>query len=136
LFSYYKFYLKKFKTNIKSFFKILYTIARLSKISLFGYNNSGVFCRSVGSYGLVLSTNSKLKLTMVKLPSTKKILISWYTLCLLGKIKSFYKKKLLNTKAGYLRLLGKKANSRGVSMNPIDHPHGCNTKSIKFKRTP
>jgi large subunit ribosomal protein L2 len=42
----------------------------------------------------------------------------------------------LNGKAGYWRSFGLKSLVRGVAMNPVDHPHGGRTKSVKYPRTP
>lgn len=39
-------------------------------------------------------------------------------------------------KAGLSSNLGKKPKVRGVAKNPVDHPHGGRTKSIRFQRTP
>ena len=39
-------------------------------------------------------------------------------------------------KAGRNRLKGKRPSVRGIAMNPVDHPHGGRTKSIKYPQTP
>ena len=39
-------------------------------------------------------------------------------------------------KAGLYSNLGRKPKVRGVAKNPVDHPHGGRTKSIRFPRTP
>ena len=46
------------------------------------------------------------------------------------------KKKLKISKAGFKKTKNKKVKVRGVAKNPVDHPHGGNTKSIRFPRTP
>jgi len=129
---------RRYNKRIKVLNRYIFKLPRLSKISLFSLNFSGgsTFCRAPGAYSTVLSFLKTSRLAMIKLPSKKKLLISFYNRVGLGKIKKLYKKPLINTKAGYLRLLGKKANSRGTCMNPIDHPHGGNTRSIKLHRTP
>jgi len=43
---------------------------------------------------------------------------------------------LKNTKAGFYKNFGRNSIVRGVAMNPVDHPHGGRTKSIKYPRTP
>ena len=70
------------------------------------------------------------------MPSKAVKIISLFSIVLKGRIKCFSNKKLIETKASYMRLRGKKSNSRGVAMNPIDHPHGGNTNSIKLHKTP
>lgn len=39
-------------------------------------------------------------------------------------------------KAGDIYNLGQRPKVRGVAMNPVDHPHGGRTKSIKLPKTP
>lgn len=39
-------------------------------------------------------------------------------------------------RAGYARLTGARPKVRGVAMNPVDHPHGGRTKSIRLPRSP
>lgn len=73
---------------------------------------------------------------LLKLPSSKTYLIPGWSVVAKGFIRKLYKKKLPDTHAGSYRLLGKKANSRGVAMNSIDHPHGGNSNSIKLHKTP
>ena len=46
------------------------------------------------------------------------------------------KKNFKNTKSGFWRKKGFKPTVRGVAMNPVDHPHGGRTNSIKYPRTP
>jgi len=48
----------------------------------------------------------------------------------------YYKKYFHHTKSGYWRKFGKKATVRGVAMNPVDHPHGGQSKAIRYQRTP
>jgi large subunit ribosomal protein L2 len=45
-------------------------------------------------------------------------------------------KRYKNTKSGYWRSFGCKPIVRGVAMNPVDHPHGGRTSTIKYPRTP
>ena len=73
---------------------------------------------------------------VVKLPSGIKKIFSIYTLVTLGPVGLGLKKKLTNTKAGFWKGFGVKSIVRGVARNPIDHPHGGRTKSIKYPRTP
>jgi large subunit ribosomal protein L2 len=40
------------------------------------------------------------------------------------------------TSAASSKKKGKAPRSRGVAKNPVDHPHGGRTKSIKYPRTP
>ena len=57
-------------------------------------------------------------------------------MCRLGCLEPKDHKNMNNTKSGYWRALGIKSTVRGVAKNPVDHPHGGRTKSIKYPRTP
>ena len=93
------------------------------------------YARSLGSYAKLLTKNIKNHLALIKLPSGIKKLFSIFSIgwTVLGakKIPQLFVKK-----AGYLSKYGKKPKVRGVAMNPVDHPHGGRTKSIKYPRTP
>ena len=39
-------------------------------------------------------------------------------------------------KAGYLKFKSKKPKNRGVARNPVDHPHGGNTKTNSPETSP
>ena len=55
---------------------------------------------------------------------------------MLGQLSLQDNVNCLNGKAGYWRSFGSKSLVRGVAMNPVDHPHGGRTKSVKYPRTP
>jgi large subunit ribosomal protein L2 len=55
---------------------------------------------------------------------------------MLNKISLSEHSNMSNGKAGYWRSFGSKSLVRGVAMNPVDHPNGGRTKSIKYPRTP
>lgn len=144
LFSYitfYYFFLKKF--NCK-FITQLFFIENFKKITNIGIQvnlikNSVIYSKALGSYSILLNKDFKLKYLTVRLPSkeVKRISINSYATFdknfekLDLKFKYFYKNNLY-----VKRKLGFKSKVRGVAMNPVDHPHGGNTKSIKFPRTP
>lgn len=46
------------------------------------------------------------------------------------------KSKVLGHKAGLIYSFGYRPRVRGVAMNPVDHPHGGRTKSIRLPKTP
>nr|YP_011027897.1 ribosomal protein L2 [Euplotes vannus]UPM52107.1 ribosomal protein L2 [Euplotes vannus] len=48
----------------------------------------------------------------------------------------YTKRFVSRSKAGTSRLCGRRPKVRGVAKNPVDHPHGGRTKSIKFQQTP
>ena len=94
------------------------------------------YARSAGSMSKAITKNKNSHTVLVKLPSGVRKIFSLYSLAIQGAASLKEKKHLSNTKAGFWRSLGKKSKVRGVAMNPIDHPHGGRTKSIKYPRTP
>lgn len=58
--------------------------------------------------------------------------IDLYNLYVDGKLK----RQNLRFKAGLLGSYGFRPKVRGVAQNPVDHPHGGRTKSIRLPRTP
>ncbi len=61
---------------------------------------------------------------LVKLPSgeTRKVLVD--CMSTIGQVGNSDHENISIGKAGRNRWLGKKPHNRGVSMNPVDHPHG------------
>jgi large subunit ribosomal protein L2 len=61
---------------------------------------------------------------LVKLPSgeTRKVLVD--CMATIGQVGNSDHENVSIGKAGRNRWLGKKPHNRGVSMNPVDHPHG------------
>ena len=94
------------------------------------------YARSEGSFALITRVNSSNHTAMVKLPSGVRKIFSVYSILLLGPSALKLKRKLSNTKSGFWRSYGVKSQVRGVAMNPVDHPHGGRTKSIRYPRTP
>lgn len=119
------------------FFK-LHKLKVMSRISLLESSpGKGIkYIKSSGSYGILIKTDLLTHLATVKLPSGVKKKFSIYLIVVLGAVGLSIKKKLTNGKAGFWKIFGKKSMVRGVAKNPIDHPHGGRTKSIKYPRTP
>jgi len=63
-------------------------------------------------------------------------LFSIYSFTNLGASSRSDKQFLKTTKSGFYRNLGIGVCVRGIAQNPVDHPHGGRTKSIKYPRTP
>ena len=61
---------------------------------------------------------------LIKLPSgeTRKVLVD--CMATIGQVGNSDHENISIGKAGRNRWLGKKPHNRGVSMNPVDHPHG------------
>ena len=94
------------------------------------------YARSSGVSGKLLKINIRLGVGVLQLPSKQLKSVSVYSLGSEGHVLFSENKKYKNTKSGYYRLFGRRPIVRGVAMNPVDHPHGGRTKSIKLPRTP
>lgn len=126
---------KKFK--LRKILAVVSTLKRLRKISLVpNILGESKLVRSVGVSAKIIKINKENNLVTILLPSKKFMIITSFAIVAIGSIKKLYKKKLPCTYAGYKRLLGYKPLTRGVAMNPVDHPHGGNTNSICLHRTP
>lgn len=122
----------------KPFYSLLYRIGTNKKVScLEGLPSKGSqYSRSPGTHSLLISINMDNHTALVQLPSGHKKAFSIYATASLGSVAFSEKEKASNTKFGFWRKLGKKPTVRGVAKNPVDHPHGGRTKSIKYPRTP
>ena len=61
---------------------------------------------------------------LVKLPSGETRKISQDCMATIGQVGNLDHENVTIGKAGRSRWLGKRPHNRGVSMNPVDHPHG------------
>lgn len=84
----------------------------------------------------MLTLNFSRHVALVKLPSGVKKYFSIYSIALADACTLQIKKKLSTRQSGFFQCLGYKSKVRGVAKNPVDHPHGGRTKSIKYPRTP
>ena len=80
--------------------------------------------------------DTRLQTSIIKLPSKVLKIFSIFSLGSLGYVGLKNINKLKINKAGFFKKNGHKSLSRGVAKNPVDHPHGGRTKSIKYQRTP
>ena len=119
------------------FFK-LHQLKTMTKVSFLSSlpNKKIQYIKSSGSFGVLIHLNMLNHTGVVKLPSGIKKIFSIYTLVTLGPVGLEDKKKLTNTRAGFWKSFGTKSIVRGVARNPVDHPHGGRTKSIRYPRTP
>lgn len=91
------------------------------------------FSRSLGSCSIILRKNLHMLSAVVKLPSGVRKIFSFFASCNAADKDSILF-KATSPKKNYFR--GIAPRSRGVAKNPVDHPHGGRTKSIKYPRTP
>lgn len=82
----------------------------------------GAMARSAGSYAQLTAREGKY--ATVKLPSgeTRKVLVT--CLATVGSVSNSDHMNVRLGKAGRNRWMGKRPRTRGVAMNPVDHPMG------------
>lgn len=116
----------------------LYNAKRLSKVSMLEvFPGKGIqYARSAGCFAKIIKFNAKRHIALLALPSGVKKIFSLHITVFRQPTALKKKRRLANTKSGYWRTLGWKPIVRGVAMNPVDHPHGGRTNTIKYPRTP
>lgn len=92
--------------------------------------------RSPGTSSKLIKIDPRTGLSLIKLPSGVRKVISIFSVGSLGRSSLQESLKINNTSARSSLVYGKAPRSRGVAKNPVDHPHGGRTKAIKYPRTP
>jgi len=82
----------------------------------------GQMVRSAGGSAQLIAKEEEYAL--VKLPSGETRKISQDCMATIGQVGNLDHENVTIGKAGRSRWLGKRPHNRGVSMNPVDHPHG------------
>lgn len=82
----------------------------------------GQMARSAGSQAQLVSKEGGLAL--LKLPSGETRRVPLECMATIGQVGNVDHENVSYGKAGRTRWLGKRPHNRGVSMNPVDHPHG------------
>ena len=88
-----------------------------------------MYAKSSGTFCQVIDTFNDSNLCKILLPSGAIKLVSLYCFVTIGRCSNIFNSKIVYGKAGYLKFKGKKPKTRGVARNPVDHPHGGNTKT-------
>jgi large subunit ribosomal protein L2 len=78
--------------------------------------------RSAGA--MVQLVSKETEFALVKLPSGETRRVNINCSATIGQVGNLDHENVSSGKAGRTRWLGKKPHNRGVSMNPVDHPHG------------
>ncbi|MCY4562504.1 MAG: 50S ribosomal protein L2 [Flavobacteriaceae bacterium] len=81
-----------------------------------------VLARSAGSYAQLIARDKKY--TTIKLPSNETRLLLSNCMATIGVVSNSDHQLLVSGKAGRSRWLGRRPRTRGVAMNPVDHPMG------------
>jgi large subunit ribosomal protein L2 len=82
----------------------------------------GQMARSAGSQAQLVSREADYAL--LKLPSGEIRKVQVECMATVGQVGNVEHENVTLGKAGRTRWLGKRPHNRGVSMNPVDHPHG------------
>lgn len=82
----------------------------------------GQLARSAGAYAMIAAKEGRY--AQLRLPSGEVRLVLQNCLATIGQVGNLDYEKIKLGKAGRARWLGKRPQSRGVVMNPVDHPHG------------
>ena len=82
----------------------------------------GAMARSAGGYGQVVAREGKY--VTIKLPSGEMRLVLGVCMGTVGTVSNGDHMNVVLGKAGRKRWLGRRPRTRGVAMNPVDHPMG------------
>jgi large subunit ribosomal protein L2 len=82
----------------------------------------GVLARSAGSYAQLVAREGKY--ATIKLPSGEMRMVLSECLATVGTVSNSDHMNVVLGKAGRKRWLGRRPRTRGVAMNPVDHPMG------------
>lgn len=82
----------------------------------------GALARSAGGYGQVVAREGKY--VTIKLPSGEMRLVLGACIATVGTVSNGDHMNVVLGKAGRNRWLGRRPRTRGVAMNPVDHPMG------------
>lgn len=95
----------------------------------------GCFASASGVFSLVLAMYSEENSLLIRLPSGKKKFFTLTSVATLGRASNIDSKYQIKGGAGESNKLGKRPITRGVAMNPVDHPHGGRTKTNKPEKS-
>ena len=82
----------------------------------------GQIARSAGTYAQIVGRDGDY--VIVRLSSTEQRLVNGRCMATVGAVSNPDNMNISIGKAGRKRWMGRRPHNRGVSMNPIDHPHG------------
>ena len=82
----------------------------------------GQLARSAGTYAMIAAKEGKY--AQLRMPSGEGRLVLQECCATIGQVGNADHENVKIGKAGRNRWLGKRPQSRGVAMNPVDHPHG------------
>ena len=121
-----------------TYFTMILLVRQFRKISNVElWPSKGIqYARAAGTWAKVTNRDLNNSTAIIHLPSGVRKIISIFSIALPNRSCGMDKRLIKNTRSGFRRSHGFKSIVRGVAMNPVDHPHGGRTKSIKYPRTP
>src|SRR6478752_1204208 len=94
----------------------------------------GQIARSAGTYAQIVGRDQEY--VIVRLNSTEQRLVHGRCLATVGAVSNPDNMNTTIGKAGRQRWKGRMPHNRGITMNPVDHPHGGRTKGGGHPVTP
>ncbi|MGI8527386.1 MAG: 50S ribosomal protein L2 [Pseudolabrys sp.] len=85
----------------------------------------GQIARSAGSYAQIVGRDGDN--VILRLSSTEQRLVNGRCMATVGAVSNPDNMNITIAKAGRQRWKGRRPHNRGISMNPVDHPHGGRT---------
>jgi large subunit ribosomal protein L2 len=82
----------------------------------------GQLARSAGSQAQLISREAEYALLRMPSGETRRVRVE--CMATVGQVGNIEHENQSSGKAGRTRWLGKRPHNRGVTMNPVDHPHG------------
>src|SRR5499425_2520287 len=94
----------------------------------------GQLARSAGTYAQIVGRDGEY--VILRLNSTEQRLVHGRCMATIGAVSNPDHMNISIGKAGRVRWKGRMPHNRGITMNPVDHPHGGRTKGGKHWTTP
>ncbi|KAK4536023.1 hypothetical protein CDCA_CDCA07G2048 [Cyanidium caldarium] len=86
--------------------------------------NGGQLCRSAGTSAQLLEKDERRSLALLRLQSKEVRYVHWNCMATVGAVSNPEHQNQSLGKAGRNRWRHRRPHTRGVAMNPVDHPHG------------
>ena len=94
----------------------------------------GQIARSAGTYAQIVGRDQEY--VILRLNSTEQRLVHGRCMATVGAVSNPDNMNITIGKAGRKRWMGRMPHNRGITMNPVDHPHGGRTKGGGHPVTP
>ncbi len=94
----------------------------------------GQLARSAGTYAQIVGRDGEY--VILRLNSSEQRLVHGRCMATIGAVSNPDHMNISIGKAGRKRWMGRMPHNRGITMNPVDHPHGGRTKGGGHPTTP